>query len=105
MMKRFFVILLAFFSLSTGQAEPVESTKAVVCESKKTLFDWFKTNEYEEVLVWVGDSPASRTVLAVVANNQTGTWTFIEFNDKTACIIGVGDKSKVTQQKTLGKTY
>ena len=101
-MKKIAAILLACVAVSVAFAEAIETTKDVLCDNKKELFDWIQTNEYQEKLTWVGDSPSSKTKLAVLTNNETGTWTIIEFDDKYACVISVGVKSKFAPVRPAG---
>lgn len=101
-MKKIAVTLTLGVALSVAFAEAVETKKDVVCDNKKELFDWVQTNEYQEKLIWMGDSPLSKTKLAVISNKDTGTWTIIEFNDKYACVLSVGISSKLVPTKPVG---
>ena len=102
-MKRIAAILLVCVAISVAFAEAIETTKDVLCDDKKELFAWIQTNEYQEKPTWVGDSPSSKTKLAVLTNNETGTWTIIEFDDKYACVVSVGVKSKLAPVRPTGK--
>ena len=101
-MKKIAVTLTLCVALSVAFAEAIETKKDVVCDNKKELFDWVQTNEYQEKLIWIGDSPLSKTKLAVISNKDTGTWTIIEFNDKYACVLSVGVSSKLVPTKPVG---
>lgn len=100
-MKNILTALLGFVVVSTVFAEAVETTKAVICDNRKDVFTWIQTNEYNEKLTWIGDSPSSKTKFALLANNETGTWTIIEFDDKYACVVDVGVKSKLAPIKPI----
>ena len=101
-MKKIAVTLTLGVALSVAFAEAVETNKDVVCDNKKELFDWVQTNEYQEKLIWIGDSPLSKTKLPVISTKDTGTWAIIEFNDKYACVLSVGISSKLVPTKPVG---
>ena len=101
-MKKIAVTLTLGVALSVAFAEAIETKKDVICDNKKELFDWVQTNEYQEKLIWIGDSPLSKTKLAVISIKDTGTWTIIEFNDKYACVLSVGVNSKLAPTKPEG---
>lgn len=102
-MKKITAILLMCVAISIASAESIETTKDVICDDKEELFAWLQTNEYQEKPTWVGDSPSSKTKLAVLTNNETGTWTIIEFNNKYACVVSVGVKSKLAPVRPTKK--
>jgi hypothetical protein len=50
--------------------------------------------DYEEKPVFVGLAPDSKTKVAVTINEKTGTWSYVQFDEKIACILGSGHKGK-----------
>jgi hypothetical protein len=79
------ILLLPVFAL----AEPVTVEKPVVCNDVKTVIELLSGRAYQEKPFWVGKDTASRYVLMV--NENTKTWTIIQFNDEFACVIGTGE--------------
>lgn len=71
-------------------SEPVKIDKEVICDETKVVIATLI--KFKEVLVWTGKDDTSR--YALLANEKTGSWTIIQFNEDLACIIGVGDSHK-----------
>ena len=65
-----------------------EMKKTVPCASVKALITDLTNGEYKESPYWMGDDANSRYVLMV--NLKTKTWTFMQYNEKTSCILGTG---------------
>ncbi len=70
-------------------AQPVTVEKPVICEDVKVLLPALVGNDYKEVPIWSGKDETSR--YALLANEKTGSWTFIQYNKQIACILGVGE--------------
>ena len=83
-------MILILTSLVSSAREPVNSKKPVVCADPKTIFEEL-TADSEEQPFWTGNSNNSKFVLFV--NTKTRTWSLVEYNDKTACVLGVGEHS------------
>ena len=101
-MKKTIITLLGCMALSVVVAEPTKTTKEVICDNRKDLFEWLQTNEYQEKPTWLGDNPLSNTKLAILSNKDTGTWTIIEFDDSYACVVSIGINSKLVPTKPVG---
>lgn len=67
--------------------EPVKVDKEVICDETKLVISTLL--KYKEIPVWVGKDETSR--YALLANEQTGSWTLVQFNDTIACVIGAGE--------------
>lgn len=63
--------------------------KKVVCDLPDTMFQELVISGYREQPVWVGRDESSKYIL--LANIQTGTWTFIQYTQDIACILGAGE--------------
>lgn len=72
-------------------AQPVTVEKPVVCSDLKTVIETVSGPKWGEQPIWSGKDETSRYVLT--SNHKTKTWTMIQFNDKIACIIGIGDSA------------
>ena len=92
-MKKLIVFLLmaSVIAVALAQSTAVEINKKVVCDDTKTLLDTL-LNEYKESPVWAGTDDKSRYSLLI--NQETGTWTMIQFDKNTTCILGVGEQSR-----------
>ena len=92
MKKLIAFILMAFLiAVALAQSTAVEINKKIVCDNTKPLLDTL-LNEYKESPVWAGTDDKSRYSLLI--NQETGTWTMIQFDKNTTCILGVGENSR-----------
>jgi hypothetical protein len=89
-MRRFLlgVLLLPAAAL----AQPVTVEKPVLCEKTEVVINGLLDSDYKEQPIWIGVDEKSR--YSIFANEKTGSWTLIQFNEKIACILGVGEGSK-----------
>jgi hypothetical protein len=74
-------------------AEPVIVEKPVVCDDLETVVEGLQKGYYKEIPIWAGTDENSKYSLFV--NEKTKTWTMIQFDRKTACIIGAGEEHKM----------
>jgi len=75
-------------------AQTVTVQKTLECASTPALIQGLQGSAFKEKPIWWGiqaDSPASRYSLFV--NDETKTWTLIQFNETIACVIGTGEAS------------
>lgn len=95
MSKKSVVFLFCFLStIANAQEIPGTTTvnKKVVCTDTKSLFENIKDSKYKETPVWVGRLEDS--TMTIFANQETGTWTVIQFNSDVACVIDAGEDSR-----------
>lgn len=99
-MKKFIAFLLSAFIIAVAIAEstPVEIEKKVVCDDTKKIMDTLM-KDYQELPVWGGTDETTRYGLLI--NQETGTWTIVQFDKTTTCILGVGENSRAM---SFGKT-
>ena len=92
-MKKLIVFLLmaSVIAVALAQSTAVEINKKVVCDDTKTLLDTL-LNEYKESPVWAGTDDKSRYSLLI--NQETGTWTMIQFDKDITCVLGIGEESR-----------
>ena len=90
-MKKLIILLFAtlLIVVAIAQANPVEVKKTVICEETKKLYNELVNGEYAELPAWGGEGEKSKFVLLI--NKETPTWTLIEFDNGTSCIIGAGE--------------
>ena len=79
-------------AFALAQSTAIEINKKIVCDDTKSLLDTL-LNEYRESPVWAGTDDKSRYSLLI--NQETGTWTMIQFDKNTTCILGVGENSRL----------
>ena len=80
--------------LGLAVAQSVTVQKPIECADTATLLRGLSGSDYKEKPIWFGIEPGvtvSRYSLFV--NEQTKTWTLIQFDEKIACVLGTGENS------------
>ena len=90
MQKLAVAMILILTSLVSSARDPVNSKKPVVCADPKTVIEGL-TADSDEQPFWNGSSNKSKFILFV--NTKTRTWSLVEYDNKTACVLGVGERS------------
>jgi hypothetical protein len=81
---------------SVANAQPVRIEKTVVCDKTATVFAALE-EKFQEMPVWGGKNSGDQASYALMLNSETKTWTLVQFNADTACILGIGN-DHVTQK-------
>jgi hypothetical protein len=81
---------------SVANAQPVQINKPLVCDKTDTVFSVLK-EKFQEMPVWGGKNSGDQASYALMLNSETRTWTLVQFNTDTACILGIGN-DYVTQK-------
>jgi hypothetical protein len=94
------IILAALLSVFVTSAQtPSEDwatfkiNKPLVCGPTKKMIGELINGEYKELPAWGGDGEKTRYSLLI--NQETGSWTLVQFDKDNTCVLGVGEKSKV----------
>jgi len=98
MRKVILAFLLGLSALIAHAQTVINVDKSILCSDLKTVIENISGN-YVEVPFWNGKDSVSKYILMV--NEKTKSWTFIQYNDKSACILGTGDQSNLIK---FGKT-
>ena len=89
-----YLLLLALLIPTLLTAQPIIIQKPVTCVDTKTLLQGLAGSDYKEAPVWIGFEPGAEVPkYSVFVNQQTRTWTIIQFNDTIACVLGTGTNS------------
>ena len=95
---RYLVSLAFLTAASTSFAEDLETrSKTVYCKPESELVLEL-TQEHGEQPIWAGDDTQGQSKYALSYNPITKTWTFIQSDGATACILGFGlnaEKSRI----------
>lgn len=86
-----FIVALLLVTLGTMAIAQFRIERSVVCDSTDTVVEQLRSDRYSESLSWLGSSKDG-TYYALFTNPETGSWTFIQFNNELACVLGVGSK-------------
>ena len=81
-------LLTMIFAVTSVLAEPRTINKPIVCEETRIVLSALLSSEYEELPIWIGNGENSR--YSLFANEKTKSWTLIQYDEKIACILGVG---------------
>jgi len=101
-MKYLFLTLLVVSSMVFAETSKEDDgvtmqMKPVPCKDAKTLaLEVLK--KYGEEPIWFGEDETADSKYTITYNKQTKTWTFIQFDDNKACVLGFGQN--VTKEKT-----
>jgi hypothetical protein len=88
-MKYILIILALIFGFVAAQT--VNLQKTIGCISTEIMLKGLSGSDYKEKPIWMGiesDAPMSKYSLFV--NDDTKTWTLIQFDEKIACVLGTG---------------
>ena len=99
-MKHILISLTSMVAI-TASAQLATTKKEVYCDKIETMISILKGRDYEESPIWFGtekDSKASNYSLFI--NQETKTWTIIQFNKETACVLGAGEGFSILSKKS-----
>lgn len=90
------VSILGLLGLVAHAKELSTHNKKMVCADPKTIIEGL-TEQSEEQPFWNGVDDKTKYILFL--NAKTGTWSLVQYNNRIACVLGVGKKG---QQIFLG---
>lgn len=93
-MKKFLLVLLLFPFTARAQQT---AYKAVMCADTQSVITALTGKDYKEKPFWMGVDQKEHTY-SIFYNKETSGWTIIEFKGKTACILGAGEESQLSQE-------
>lgn len=98
-MKNIAVAFL-FCSISTiaYAIQPFTVEKPVFCTDVKSMIEMLSGNDYQEIPNWIGRDEKSKYVL--MSNDKLKTWTFVQFNDQVACVLGTGTHGNIVKLRS-----
>jgi hypothetical protein len=80
--------------LGLAVAQSVTVQKPIECADTATLLRGLSGSDYKERPIWWGIEPgATVSRYSLFVNEETKTWTLIQFDDKIACVLGTGENS------------
>jgi len=83
----FAMFIVAYAESAEDSSGMQQQMKPVLCKPTKQLMAEVQT-KYGESPVWFGEDDESHYV--VMLNHKTRTWTWIQYNDTLACVLGYG---------------
>jgi hypothetical protein len=93
-----YILFLSLFLCVSSYAEDLETrSKTVYCKPTKELIEELIV-EHKENPEWFGADTVGESKYVLMHNPNAKSWTFIQFNDSDACILGFG--INVEKEKT-----
>jgi hypothetical protein len=90
--KYFLILALAVAVWATAQTVTVQ--KPVECADTATLLRGLSGSDYKERPIWFGIEPeATVSRYSLFVNEETKSWTLIQFDETIACVLGTGENS------------
>ena len=92
------ILICLFVAIVYGQ-EPdfkfIERKKPVKCGNTVTVFNGIKSI-FDEKITWFSQNELmdNVTTVALFENQKTGTWTMLEFDNNTTCVLASGENTK-----------
>ena len=90
--------LTVFLTLPLSAQETL--TKTVVCYPAEQLFAAI-VKKYDERPTFTARVTDTPNIVTLLVNQQTKTWTFVEFTHETACVINHGTGYVITPEKKV----
>lgn len=89
-----YLLILVMFVAGIVVAQSVTVQKSVQCVDAATLLQGLTGSNYKERPIWLGiESDATLSRYSLFVNEETKTWTLIQFDEKIACVLGTGESS------------
>ena len=80
--------------LGIAVAQSVTVQKPIECADTATLLRGLSGSDYKEKPIWFGIEPgATVSRYSLFVNEETKSWTLIQFDEKIACVLGTGENS------------
>lgn len=98
-MKKIIILVASVFCLTSSIADAqVQSTKPVLCFQPEKLIK--ELTDLGEQPIWFGVALDNKSYYTLTVNDRTNEWTLLQFDDKNACIIGLGKDNKILPSKS-----
>jgi hypothetical protein len=68
-----------------------KATKEVICAPSSLMFKILLGDDFKEIPQWFGTQNNASDKHVLIVNHQSTSWTFLQFNNQDACILGSGD--------------
>ena len=89
-----YLLLLGLVVVGLVTAQSVTVQKPTECADTATLLRGLAGSDYKEKPIWWGIEPgATLSRYSLFVNDETKSWTLIQFDDKIACVLGTGEAS------------
>jgi hypothetical protein len=91
---KYYFLLPVMLVLGIAVAQSVTVQKPIECADTATLLRGLSGSDYKERPIWWGIEPgATVSRYSLFVNEETKSWTLIQFDEKIACVLGTGENS------------
>lgn len=80
--------LMLLFLMKDAYAEPKELKKPVLCDTLEKVVEAV-SKQFGEKPMWSGKD--QKTQYVITFNEKSKSWTFVQFDESMACILGTGE--------------
>jgi len=91
-MKKYLMMLLCAVISTQVYSEAVEIDKKIVCDNTENILPQFKI-QHGELPIWIGNVKEG-TMVAVLVNSESQTWSVVMFNNDATCLLESGEGFK-----------
>jgi len=91
-MKYLLVSVAMVFSFSSIAMEPSQVftlNKPMKCAPAQAVFEEF-SQLFGEKPLWAGKEENTTSYITLLSNKDTGSWTLVQYDSRTACVLGTG---------------
>ena len=91
---KYYFLLPVMLVLGIAVAQSVTVQKSIECADTATLLRGLSGSDYKEKPIWWGIEPGTTVSrYSLFVNEETKSWTLIQFDEKIACVLGTGEDS------------
>ena len=91
---KYYFLLPVMLVLGIAVAQSVTVQKPIECADTATLLRGLGSSDYKEKPTWWGIEPGDTLAkYSLFVNEETKSWTLIQFDEKIACVLGTGENS------------
>jgi len=76
-------------SVAMEQSQIFTLNKPMRCAPAQAVFDEF-ASLFGETPLWAGKEENTSSYITLLSNKDTGSWTLVQYDSRTACILGTG---------------
>ena len=89
-----YLLFLTLLAVGPVAAQSVTVQKPTECADTALLLRGLSGSDYKENPIWWGIEPgATLSIYSLFVNEETKSWTLIQFDEKIACVLGTGEAS------------
>lgn len=93
-MRQYIMAFLLCLISTVANAQAFTTNKPVICDDSKTVIA-FLGERYGERLVWMANDAQDLSKFGLFVNEKTKSWTLLQFTTEVACVVGLGQNSKL----------